>query len=85
MTFAPATREIALDGEPDVTGEPLTVTLAFVSESVGVTVMLVTPFATVAEYEVVLVEKAGVSVPLLKLRLLRLASPLRLERVTVTV
>jgi hypothetical protein len=48
MVFAPTLREIAPDALPEAIGVPFTVMVAYVLLAVGVTVMLVTPFATLA-------------------------------------
>lgn len=82
MRFAPATSGIVLDGEPEVTGVPLTVTLAFVSDKVGVTVMSVALLTTVAVYDSVPGANAGFSELAPNTRLLKSALPFRLERVT---
>ena len=63
MTLEPTLRLIEPDGEPEVTGVPLTVTVAFAWFTVGVTVRLATPFRTLSVYEVVPEAKVGESVP----------------------
>ena len=76
-----------IDGEPlpEATVVPFTLIVAPALVTVGVMMMLVTVIASVAVYDVVADANPGVSVPLLKIRLLKSALPLSAERVTVTV
>ena len=66
IVLLPRLRGMLWLGAPDVTSVPLTLTVAVAAVSVGLTVMEVIEFATIAEYVVVFVAKAGLSVPLLR-------------------
>ena len=72
--FAPTTNVIGLDEVPLATGIPSTVIVELALFAVGVMVTLLTPLLTLSVYKVVLAENAGVSVPELIARLLKLAS-----------
>ena len=48
MVFSPTTRLIGPEAVPEVTGVPLTVTVALACATVGVTLMLVVEFVTEA-------------------------------------
>ena len=48
IVFEPTASASAPDAVPEVTGEPSTVIVAVMSAAVGVTVIEVTPFATLA-------------------------------------
>ena len=73
MVFAPTERAIAPDALPEATVVPFTVMVAVASATVGVTVRLVTLFATDCVYAVVAASNTGLSVPLLNTRLLKSA------------
>ena len=74
IVFEPTFIVIEPDGEPEVTGVPLTVTVALAWLTVGVTVKALMLFATLSVYEMVDEENAGVNVPELMARLLSVAS-----------
>jgi len=48
MVFSPTANSIGPEAVPDVTAVPFTVTVALLAEVVGVTVILLTPFTTLA-------------------------------------
>ena len=66
MVLLPRLRGMLWLCVPDVTSVPLTLTVAVAAVSVGLTVMEVIEFATMAEYVVLFVAKLGLSVPLLR-------------------
>jgi hypothetical protein len=66
MVLLPRLRGMLWLGVPDVTSVPLTLTVAVDAVSVGMTVIEVMGFATMAEYVVLFVAKLGLSVPLLR-------------------
>ena len=66
MVLLPRLRGMLWLCVPDVTSVPLTLTVAVDAVSVGMTVIEVMGFATMAEYVVLFVAKLGLSVPLLR-------------------
>ena len=80
----PTFKEIGLEADPEVTAVPLIVTVVLAWLVVGVTVKLVTLFATLSVYEVVPEEKAELRVPELMERLLKEASLNEVGRHVVT-
>ena len=63
IVFDPTVNAIAEDAEPEVTADPFTVMVVFELFRVGVTVIDVVAFETVAVYEVVPEANVGESVP----------------------
>jgi hypothetical protein len=74
IVFDPTVKEIADDAEPEVTVVPFTLIVAFALVRVGVTVIDVVAFETVAVYEVVAEANVGDSVPVEVVRALSVAS-----------
>ena len=85
MAFEPTLRFIAALALPLATTEPFTVIVAFADVVVGVTVIVVTVFATLAVYCVVAALNAGVRVPVDSCRFDKVAIGSGAARVTVTV
>lgn len=64
MVFAPTLNEIGAEVDPDAVEDPFTVIVELAPwVAVGVTVVLVTLFATLSAYDVVLEAKDGLKVP----------------------
>ena len=76
MVLAPTLKAMAPEGLPDATVVPLTLIVAPVPGAVGVTVMDVFELGTAAVYCVIPDLNAGLKVPPLKVRPVRLALPL---------
>ena len=74
IVFDPTLNEIAVDAEPEVTVVPFTVMVALAFVRVGVTVIVVVAFETVALYEVVAESNVGESVPVEVVRALNVAT-----------
>ena len=74
IVFDPTVKEIAEDAVPEVTAAPFTVIDVFELFRVGVTVIDVVAFETVAVYEVVPEANVGESVPVEVVRALNVAS-----------
>jgi hypothetical protein len=74
IVFDPTVNAIAEDAEPEVTADPFTVMVVFELFRVGVTVIDVVAFETVAVYEVVPEANVGESVPVEVVRALNVAS-----------
>ena len=74
IVFDPTVNEIAEDAEPEVTAAPFTVMVVFELFRVGVTVIDVVAFETVALYEVVPDANVGEIVPVEVVRALNVAS-----------
>ena len=72
ILFTPTTSGKLADAVPEATAVPFTFTVAAASLVVGVTVIVVTVFATLAVYDKVAEAKAGDSVPVLKAKAERL-------------
>ena len=77
MTLEPTLKAMGPEAVPLVTVVPFTLTVAEPWLTVGVTVILVTPFPTVSVYVTVPEEKLGLRLPELMERLDRVASLLK--------
>jgi hypothetical protein len=85
IVFVPTFRLILPEALPLETVVPFTLTVAFASVTVGVTVIELVAFDTEAVYVVVPLAKTGLSVPLDSARLLSVATLDGAARVTVVV
>jgi hypothetical protein len=85
ITLEPSASEIAVDVAADATVVPFTVTVAFASATVGVTVVDAEALTTLDAYDVVPELKDGLSEPAARTRLESVAFVAAAPRVTVTV